>query len=44
LQVPVLGIETDYTQEDLGQLRTRMEAFLEMIQSAKQVFATEMTQ
>jgi benzoyl-CoA reductase/2-hydroxyglutaryl-CoA dehydratase subunit BcrC/BadD/HgdB len=33
--IPVLGIETDYTQEDLGQLRTRVEAFLEMIQTAK---------
>jgi benzoyl-CoA reductase/2-hydroxyglutaryl-CoA dehydratase subunit BcrC/BadD/HgdB len=29
--VPVLRIETDYSQEDAGQLRTRVEAFLEMI-------------
>jgi benzoyl-CoA reductase/2-hydroxyglutaryl-CoA dehydratase subunit BcrC/BadD/HgdB len=36
LRIPVLGIETDYTQEDLGQLRTRIEAFLEMLQSAQQ--------
>jgi benzoyl-CoA reductase/2-hydroxyglutaryl-CoA dehydratase subunit BcrC/BadD/HgdB len=36
LRVPVLGIETDYTHEDLGQMRTRIEAFLEMIQTAKQ--------
>jgi benzoyl-CoA reductase/2-hydroxyglutaryl-CoA dehydratase subunit BcrC/BadD/HgdB len=35
LGIPVLGIETDYTHEDLGQLRTRIEAFLEMIQSAR---------
>jgi len=35
---------TAFAQEDLGQLRTRIEAFLEMIQSAKQVFATEVTQ
>jgi benzoyl-CoA reductase/2-hydroxyglutaryl-CoA dehydratase subunit BcrC/BadD/HgdB len=41
---PVLGIETDYTHEDLGQLRTRIEAFLEMIQSAKQAVAAEMSQ
>jgi len=36
LRTPVLGIETDYTQEDVGQLKTRIDAFLEMIQSAKQ--------
>jgi benzoyl-CoA reductase/2-hydroxyglutaryl-CoA dehydratase subunit BcrC/BadD/HgdB len=35
-RIPVLGIETDYTQEDLGQLRTRIEAFLEMLQSTQQ--------
>ncbi|PKK40130.1 3-hydroxyacyl-ACP dehydratase [Clostridiaceae bacterium JG1575] len=29
--IPVLGLETDYTDEDAGQLRTRIEAFLEMI-------------
>ncbi len=29
--VPVLSIETDYSQEDAGQIRTRVEAFLEMI-------------
>jgi benzoyl-CoA reductase/2-hydroxyglutaryl-CoA dehydratase subunit BcrC/BadD/HgdB len=33
--IPVLGIETDYTKEDIGQLRTRVEAFLEMIQTNK---------
>ncbi len=27
--VPVLRLETDYSQEDMGQLRTRVEAFLE---------------
>jgi benzoyl-CoA reductase/2-hydroxyglutaryl-CoA dehydratase subunit BcrC/BadD/HgdB len=42
--VSVLGIETDYTHEDLGQLRTRIEAFLEMIQSARQAPETKMTQ
>jgi benzoyl-CoA reductase/2-hydroxyglutaryl-CoA dehydratase subunit BcrC/BadD/HgdB len=35
--IPVLGIEADYTQEDLGQLRTRIEAFPEMVQSAQQI-------
>jgi benzoyl-CoA reductase/2-hydroxyglutaryl-CoA dehydratase subunit BcrC/BadD/HgdB len=29
--VPALAIETDYGQEDAGQLKTRIEAFLEMI-------------
>jgi benzoyl-CoA reductase/2-hydroxyglutaryl-CoA dehydratase subunit BcrC/BadD/HgdB len=28
---PVLRIETDYSMEDVGQLQTRVEAFLEMI-------------
>ena len=30
--IPLLRIETDYTDEDIGQLRTRIDAFLEMIQ------------
>lgn len=29
--VPVLDIETDYTDNDAGQLRTRIEAFVEML-------------
>ena len=29
--IPVLGIETDYAESDLGQLSTRIEAFLETI-------------
>jgi len=29
--LPVLTLYTDYSREDLGQLRTRIEAFLEMI-------------
>ncbi|MBM2824714.1 MAG: 2-hydroxyglutaryl-CoA dehydratase D-component [Dehalococcoidales bacterium] len=29
--IPLLRIETDYSDEDVGQLRTRIEAFLEMI-------------
>lgn len=29
--IPLLKIETDYSQEDSGQLKTRVEAFLEML-------------
>lgn len=29
--IPILRLETDYSQEDLGQLRTRVEAFLELL-------------
>ena len=29
--IPVLDIETDYTDNDAGQLRTRIEAFVEML-------------
>jgi len=29
--IPVLRIETDYSQEDIGQLRTRVEAFIESL-------------
>ena len=29
--IPILKIETDYSQEDVGQLKTRIQAFLEMI-------------
>ena len=29
--IPLLRIETDYTDEDASQLRTRVEAFLEML-------------
>lgn len=31
--LPVLRIDTDYSQEDAGQLRTRVEAFLEQIRN-----------
>ena len=31
--IPVLKIETDYSEEDIGQLKTRVEAFLEQIGS-----------
>lgn len=31
LDIPYLGIETDYSQKDSGQLNTRIEAFLEML-------------
>jgi benzoyl-CoA reductase/2-hydroxyglutaryl-CoA dehydratase subunit BcrC/BadD/HgdB len=33
---PLLRIETDYTPEDVEQLRTRIEAFIEVLQSKKQ--------
>lgn len=29
--IPVLGLETDYTDNDAGQLRTRIQAFIEML-------------
>lgn len=29
--IPVMRVETDYSQEDAGQLKTRVEAFLEMV-------------
>ena len=29
--IPLLRIETDYSDEDIGQLKTRVDAFLEMI-------------
>lgn len=31
MNIPFLRIETDYSMEDMGQLKTRVEAFLEMI-------------
>ncbi|MHA1297881.1 MAG: double-cubane-cluster-containing anaerobic reductase [Candidatus Helarchaeota archaeon] len=31
LGIPVISIETDYSSEDVGQLQTRIQAFLEMI-------------
>ena len=29
--IPLLRIETDYSDDDAGQLRTRIDAFLEMV-------------
>lgn len=31
--IPVLNLETDYSQEDIGQLKTRIEAFIERLQN-----------
>jgi len=31
LGIPVLRVETDYSQEDAAQLKTRLEAFIEMV-------------
>ncbi|MGI6492274.1 MAG: double-cubane-cluster-containing anaerobic reductase [Pelotomaculum sp.] len=33
--IPLLRLETDYSQEDSGQLKTRIEAFLEMLAAKK---------
>jgi benzoyl-CoA reductase/2-hydroxyglutaryl-CoA dehydratase subunit BcrC/BadD/HgdB len=33
--IPVLRIETDYSMEDVGQLKTRVEAFVEMLAGGK---------
>jgi benzoyl-CoA reductase/2-hydroxyglutaryl-CoA dehydratase subunit BcrC/BadD/HgdB len=30
--IPAIRIETDYSQEDIGQLKTRIQAFIERIQ------------
>ena len=35
LEIPVVRIETDYNQEDIEQLRTRIEAFLEVLKGKK---------
>ena len=29
--IPTLRIDTDYSMEDVGQLKTRVEAFIELI-------------
>jgi len=36
--IPLLRIQTDYSQEDIEQIKTRVEAFLEMIKSKKYEF------
>lgn len=35
IEIPVLNIETDFSQEDVEQIRTRIEAFLELIIAKK---------
>ncbi|MEM2045463.1 MAG: 2-hydroxyacyl-CoA dehydratase family protein [Candidatus Bathyarchaeia archaeon] len=35
--VPVYYLDTDYTREDVGQIKTRVEAFLEMLKSRVEV-------
>ncbi|MDQ7786265.1 MAG: double-cubane-cluster-containing anaerobic reductase [Thermodesulfovibrionales bacterium] len=37
MKMPFLRIETDYSMEDMGQLKTRIEAFLEMIGNGTRV-------
>lgn len=39
-QVPILEIETDYTIKSAGQLKTRIEAFMEKLNSGKQRLMT----
>jgi len=31
--IPTLRIDTDYSQEDVGQIRTRVEAFVERLRA-----------
>jgi benzoyl-CoA reductase/2-hydroxyglutaryl-CoA dehydratase subunit BcrC/BadD/HgdB len=31
LNIPVYYLDTEYTREDVGQMKTRVEAFLEML-------------
>ncbi len=33
--IPVIKIETDYSQSDIGQLKTRLETFIEILKSSK---------
>ncbi len=33
--IPVIKIETDYSQSDIGQLKTRLETFIEILKSGK---------
>ncbi len=40
-RIPLLRVETDYSPEDVEQLRTRIEAFLEMLKSRKRKTAGE---
>ncbi len=37
LNVPVYYLDTDYTREDMGQIKTRVEAFLEMLKSRVEI-------
>jgi benzoyl-CoA reductase/2-hydroxyglutaryl-CoA dehydratase subunit BcrC/BadD/HgdB len=31
--IPVYYLDTEYTREDVGQMKTRVEAFLEMLEA-----------
>jgi benzoyl-CoA reductase/2-hydroxyglutaryl-CoA dehydratase subunit BcrC/BadD/HgdB len=37
--IPMLYVETDYSPDDMGQLSTRIEAFLESIKTRKRKVA-----
>jgi len=37
MDIPVYYLDTDYTREDVGQMRTRIEAFLELLEARVQI-------
>jgi benzoyl-CoA reductase/2-hydroxyglutaryl-CoA dehydratase subunit BcrC/BadD/HgdB len=37
MNVPVYYLDTEYTREDAGQMKTRVEAFLEMLQARVEI-------
>ncbi|MEM2911488.1 MAG: 2-hydroxyacyl-CoA dehydratase family protein [Candidatus Bathyarchaeia archaeon] len=37
MNVPIYYLDTDYTREDMGQIKTRVEAFLEMLKSRVEI-------
>ena len=36
MEIPVIRVETDYNEEDVEQMRIRLEAFIEMIKYQKE--------
>jgi benzoyl-CoA reductase/2-hydroxyglutaryl-CoA dehydratase subunit BcrC/BadD/HgdB len=36
--IPLLRVEADYSDDDSGQLKTRVEAFLELLEEKKEKF------
>jgi benzoyl-CoA reductase/2-hydroxyglutaryl-CoA dehydratase subunit BcrC/BadD/HgdB len=37
LDIPVLELATDYSQGDIGQITTRLEAFIEVLNEKKEI-------